>query len=395
MRKGRVGGRGRRRHPADVHRHRPAALRARRPRARRRRPRPRHRPGPRQGRAPARRAPGPQDRRRARSLPSPTRPRRRRRSGLVALATGGLHPKEPPGDGLSARRTRRPRPSPSAPPAPRVRRLVAARRRQRIRPPAARRRTVPSEGHPLRPRRRGAAGPEPACSAASRTRSTPSAASGPPNAPDAPTQPVERTSPGSRSRAPRRVDDVGRVAARMPHEITPSATKAAPASAASDHRPHQVEQARRYRPGATSGRNVVTRRLPGDDAALDDEALLGGPIERPVRGMSDEAFEALTGGICADEWPSHVDVAGNGAGPATPEGAELRDSIEGRLRARLIEGNAILDVPPPRPLIGPGPNDVPVLDLDSLAVLYGPAGVGKTFLPLSLALSIARGEWWQ
>jgi hypothetical protein len=118
-----------------------------------------------------------------------------------------------------------------------------------------------------------------------------------------------------------------------------------------------------------------------------------------VTEMSDDAFKTLTGGVSAKEWrpeqAAAMAVAPERADDnAPPEDAEHRESIEARLRAHLIDGNAILDVPPPLPLIGPGPNDVPVLDLDSLAVLYGPAGVGKTFLALSLALSIARGAWW-
>lgn len=61
---------------------------------------------------------------------------------------------------------------------------------------------------------------------------------------------------------------------------------------------------------------------------------------------------------------------------------------EEKIRASLLRGDAICDVPPPEPLMGG------ILSLDSVAVLYGRPGGGKSLLALDWALSIATGQWW-
>jgi hypothetical protein len=58
------------------------------------------------------------------------------------------------------------------------------------------------------------------------------------------------------------------------------------------------------------------------------------------------------------------------------------------LRAALLDGDAIQTIPRPLPLIDD------VLDLDSLAVLYGRSGAGKSFAALGWALSVATGAAW-
>lgn len=67
---------------------------------------------------------------------------------------------------------------------------------------------------------------------------------------------------------------------------------------------------------------------------------------------------------------------------------ELEERPVDRLRAALVHGDAILSLPPPSPLVAG------MLDLDTLALLYGPSGSTKTFLALDLALSVATGTWW-
>jgi hypothetical protein len=52
-------------------------------------------------------------------------------------------------------------------------------------------------------------------------------------------------------------------------------------------------------------------------------------------------------------------------------------------------GNEIKAIPPPDPLIDG------VLDLDSTALLFGASGVGKSFVALDWALSVASGLAWQ
>jgi AAA domain len=58
------------------------------------------------------------------------------------------------------------------------------------------------------------------------------------------------------------------------------------------------------------------------------------------------------------------------------------------LRDRLIRGDAILDVPPPRSLVGD------VLQSDSIAVITGAPGSLKTFLAQDILLSVASARPW-
>lgn len=77
-------------------------------------------------------------------------------------------------------------------------------------------------------------------------------------------------------------------------------------------------------------------------------------------------------------------TAANGASTlsiAPARRATLRDS--------LVRGEDILDLPPPRSLVGD------LLQLDSIGAIYGPPGAGKTFLALDLALSVASRRPWQ
>lgn len=53
-----------------------------------------------------------------------------------------------------------------------------------------------------------------------------------------------------------------------------------------------------------------------------------------------------------------------------------------------IEGDAIFDIQPPKPLIWD------VLDMDSTAVIYGESATGKSFVVLDWALSISTGTSW-
>lgn len=68
--------------------------------------------------------------------------------------------------------------------------------------------------------------------------------------------------------------------------------------------------------------------------------------------------------------------------------AEAEPSFADRFRARIVYGDAIKDIPPPAPLVAG------VLDLNTLALLYGPSGCTKTFIALDLALSVATRTWW-
>lgn len=60
-----------------------------------------------------------------------------------------------------------------------------------------------------------------------------------------------------------------------------------------------------------------------------------------------------------------------------------------RLRASLIAGHAITELPEPSPLIEG------ILDLNTVAALYGPSGAGKSLVALDWALHVASGrQWW-
>lgn len=74
---------------------------------------------------------------------------------------------------------------------------------------------------------------------------------------------------------------------------------------------------------------------------------------------------------------------GNGS---APDEAEL--TYADRLRAALVYGDDIKNIPAPAPLVAG------MLDLDTLALLYGPSGCTKTFVALDLALSVATKTWW-
>ena len=74
---------------------------------------------------------------------------------------------------------------------------------------------------------------------------------------------------------------------------------------------------------------------------------------------------------------------GDGSGSLRHESRELQ-----RIRAALIHGDGIKSIPPAAPLIEG------VLDLDSLAAIYGPSGAFKTVVVASWVLSVATGSWW-
>lgn len=60
-----------------------------------------------------------------------------------------------------------------------------------------------------------------------------------------------------------------------------------------------------------------------------------------------------------------------------------------RILAALLTTDKVKDLPPPNPLVDG------YLNLNSVAELYGPSGVGKSFLATDLALHVSRGAWWQ
>lgn len=68
------------------------------------------------------------------------------------------------------------------------------------------------------------------------------------------------------------------------------------------------------------------------------------------------------------------------------------DQVAAKHRDRILEamyrGRAVLDIPKPPALVDD------LLDLHSLAILYGPSGSGKSFVALDIALRVATGLPW-
>lgn len=82
-------------------------------------------------------------------------------------------------------------------------------------------------------------------------------------------------------------------------------------------------------------------------------------------------------------------AAGLSDPPPEPYGQDdIEPTFADRLRARIVHGDDIKNLPAPAPLVAG------VLDLDTLALLYGPSGCTKTFVALDLALSVATDTWW-
>jgi RecA-family ATPase len=70
-------------------------------------------------------------------------------------------------------------------------------------------------------------------------------------------------------------------------------------------------------------------------------------------------------------------------------GGSIEARAAARLRAGLLKGHEITHLKNPAPLISD------VLDLDSVAVLFGPSGGGKSLIALDWALHVASGRsWW-
>ena len=108
------------------------------------------------------------------------------------------------------------------------------------------------------------------------------------------------------------------------------------------------------------------------DASFSDLDLDVGPSLRSVR------MDASSRRIV--EWAHELTAERERRGIAEPGNA---------LWGKVLHGDAILSLPPPRPLVGG------LLQLDSLAAIYGPPASGKSLLALDIALSIASRRAWQ
>jgi hypothetical protein len=60
-----------------------------------------------------------------------------------------------------------------------------------------------------------------------------------------------------------------------------------------------------------------------------------------------------------------------------------------KIAAAIVKTDEVEAIEPPEPLIEQ------FIYADSIAMLYGPSGTGKTLLATDLALHVATGSWWQ
>jgi hypothetical protein len=65
------------------------------------------------------------------------------------------------------------------------------------------------------------------------------------------------------------------------------------------------------------------------------------------------------------------------------------DPLADRIRSALLSTAEVKALPPPNALVEG------YLNLDSLALMFGPSGVGKSFVAADIALHVSRGAWWQ
>jgi len=123
------------------------------------------------------------------------------------------------------------------------------------------------------------------------------------------------------------------------------------------------------------------------------------PVERDIAAIKYATGEWSRRDLARGRYLPGQGGNGNGHDEPPPGGDEWDDPEEERpepapptllerIKAATYVGEAIKNIPAPAPLIDGW------LDLDTIAVLYGPSGHGKSFLALDFALSVATGSWW-
>ena len=85
--------------------------------------------------------------------------------------------------------------------------------------------------------------------------------------------------------------------------------------------------------------------------------------------------------VTQPDWVRDEEQNGNKAATDTRHADILRSSV--------IAGSQLDSLPAPEPLING------ILFRGTLAALYGPSGVGKSFVAMAMAMSVASGSPWQ
>ena len=140
---------------------------------------------------------------------------------------------------------------------------------------------------------------------------------------------------------------------------------------------------------APSSSNDTTNPSLSADAPLDYDA-----IDAEFAAEHPDLYNAVME-FQAAEADAANEAAGREMVAAFDEGRDLsgengkQAQCLATLRAVGLVGLAICNLPRPDPLVAG------VLDLDTLAVIYGPPGCGKSFISLDMACVVATGGVWQ
>jgi len=101
-----------------------------------------------------------------------------------------------------------------------------------------------------------------------------------------------------------------------------------------------------------------------------------------------DASDYLDAGATTEALWRELEAGRPPSADVTKPAGTYNEAIFERLKASVIVGDAIGSLPPPVPLIDG------ILDLDSVAVVYGAPSAGKSLFTLDWALSVASGSWW-
>lgn len=80
---------------------------------------------------------------------------------------------------------------------------------------------------------------------------------------------------------------------------------------------------------------------------------------------------------------------GNGHGGHRHRSEDVVAPPADRITEGLLDTERVQAMVPPTPLVDG------LLYLDTIAMMYGPSGVGKSFVALDLAMHVSHGAWWQ